>query len=123
MSLASEIRTAAQARQADRVLQLCRRGCEQGTPAYGEGWIEAAQAVLELAQRMRLPHGRHGAWAKHRQLLQLVCTLVEAGVEAEGAAGTAAAAEQPRADPVVEALWARARKLLASSDPSPRKKV
>ena len=113
MSLAGEIRAAAQARQADLVLQLGNTGCGPAASDFGDGWVEAAQAVLELAQRMRLPYGRNGAWTKHLQLLQLVCTLVESGKAAAGEHGQ---------DPAVEAMRLRARKLLGSGDPSLRKK-
>jgi len=112
VSLAWEIKAAAQTGQADMVLQLCDSGREPGGLDFGEGWIEAAQTVLELALRMRLPYGRNGAWTKHLQLLQLVCTIVESGKAATG---------EQRADPAVEATLLRARKLLSSGDQSIRK--
>lgn len=102
MSLAREIQTAAQARQADLVLQLYSSGDRRGASVFGEGWVDAAQAVLELAQRMRLPYGRHGAWARHLQLLQLVCTILECRMAATG---------EQHTDPAVETLLLRARKL------------
>lgn len=101
MNLAHQIRKAAQARQADLVLQLCANGRVRGKPVFGEGWTDAAQAVLELALHIRLPHGRHGAWAQHLQLLQEVCTILEEGKAASG---------EPH-DPAVEAMLLRARKL------------
>lgn len=102
MSLAREIHTAAQAGQADVVLQLSNNGNLRDAPAFGEGWADAAQAVFDLAQRMRLRHGRNGAWAKHLQLLQLVCSILEQGMESSG---------QQVTDPALEALLLRARKL------------
>lgn len=113
MSLACQIRTAAQTRQTDLVLQLCNSSGEQGALDFGKDWIEAAQAVFELAQCMRLPCGRNGAWAKHLLLLQLVCTIVESGKAATG---------EQHADPAIEAMLLRARKLLASGNPPTGKK-
>ena len=84
------------------MLQLHSGGRVCEAPAVGEGWVGAAQAVLELAQRMRLPHGRHGAWAKHLQLLQVVCAILERGTTANGERHT---------DPAIEAMLLRARQL------------
>lgn len=52
MNLSHEVRAAAQARQAERVLQLCDSEHRCGVQFGGEGWIETAQAVFELALRM-----------------------------------------------------------------------
>jgi hypothetical protein len=38
--------------------------------------LEAARRVVALAVSMRLPHGRHGAWSKHLQLLEVASELL-----------------------------------------------
>jgi hypothetical protein len=105
VTLAQEMKAAALMRRPDLVLQLRNGWAMGGVGEPDEGWIEAAQAVLDLALRMRLPHGRNRAWSKHLQLLQLVCAIVDH-------LGTATAMQTT--DPAAEALQRHARRLLCS---------
>ena len=73
--------------QAELVLQRYTSGRARDAVDFGEGWADADQAVPELAQRMRLPRGRHGAWTERMPLQQLVCTVLN---------GMAANSEQRR---------------------------
>jgi hypothetical protein len=103
VSHAQKIRAAALDRKADLVLQLYGTVELRNAPALDQGWIDAAQAVLEPALRMRLPYGRHGAWSKHLQLLQVTCTVLENWMAVNGTQST---------DRDAERLLLRARKLL-----------
>ncbi|MFT3720936.1 hypothetical protein [Pseudorhodoferax sp.] len=75
--LADAIAAAAWIGQAAPVLQFCGRLAAadpaQGAPAR----LDAAQQVLALARRMRLPHGRNGAWTTHLKLAQAVREMLE----------------------------------------------
>lgn len=55
--------------------------------------LHMAQATLKAAELLRLPHGRHGAWAQHEEMLQKAERLFEAMVKA----GEATVAEKAEA--------------------------
>lgn len=63
--------------QAESVLLLCKRLSAIDPGPCAPHRLDAAHHVMALAKRMRLPHGRNGAWAMHLRLLAMVSEMLE----------------------------------------------
>lgn len=78
--LAHAITMAAEMGQAESVLLLCKRLSAIDPGPGAPHRLGAAQHVIVLAKRMRLPHGRNGAWAMHLRLLAMVSEMLESAL-------------------------------------------
>lgn len=77
IELAQAITMAVEMGQAESVLLLCGRLTATDLGASASHRLDVAYRVVVLARRMRLPHGRNGAWAMHLRLLAAVCEMLE----------------------------------------------
>lgn len=75
--LAHAIMIAVEMGQAEAVLCLCRSLEAINPDSNSACRLDASQRVLALAKRMRLPHGRNGAWSMHLRLLVAVRETLE----------------------------------------------
>ncbi|THF65438.1 hypothetical protein E6C76_07520 [Pseudothauera nasutitermitis] len=71
-ALAAAIR----AGQTPLVLGFCRALSPAAVPTPEAG-LELAQEIARFATRLRLPHGRNGAWKSHLELLEAAAVLLE----------------------------------------------
>jgi len=75
--LAHAITMAVEMWQAESTLLLCRWLAATDPGASALHRLDASHRVMALAKRMRLPHGRNGAWTMHLRLLAVVCEMLE----------------------------------------------
>lgn len=66
---------AIQAGQTPLVLGFCRE-LSPASVSTPEAGVELAQDIARFANRLRLPHGRNGAWRNHLELLETAATLL-----------------------------------------------